>query len=206
MLNKTGFDLWADGYDRAVGLSDESNTYPFAGYKRVLGHIYQQIMAHGPCPVLDLGFGTGTLTARLYEQGCDVWGMDFSPRMLELAQAKMPGAHLFSGDFTCGLPPALREQRYAFIVSTYALHHLTDAQKPGFLQSILPLLAPGGQLLIGDVAFATRRQLEDCRAQTGPEWDSDEFYFVCEDLLPLFPGLRFEPVSYCAGVLTLTAS
>lgn len=34
MLNHKGFDLWADGYDKSVGLSDEANTYPFAGYKR----------------------------------------------------------------------------------------------------------------------------------------------------------------------------
>ena len=36
MLNHKGFDLWADGYDKSVGLSDEANTYPFAGYKKVL--------------------------------------------------------------------------------------------------------------------------------------------------------------------------
>ena len=44
MLNKEGFDLWADDYDKAVGLSDEENTYPFAGYKEVLGGIFQTIM------------------------------------------------------------------------------------------------------------------------------------------------------------------
>ena len=30
MLNNTGFDLWADGYDKSVGLSDENDRYPFA--------------------------------------------------------------------------------------------------------------------------------------------------------------------------------
>lgn len=38
------FDLWADGYDKIVGISDEKNTYPFAGYKKVLGFIFQTIM------------------------------------------------------------------------------------------------------------------------------------------------------------------
>ena len=33
MLNNKAFDLWADGYDKTVGISDEKNTYPFAGYK-----------------------------------------------------------------------------------------------------------------------------------------------------------------------------
>lgn len=31
MLSSQGFDLWADGYDASVGLSDEENSYPFAG-------------------------------------------------------------------------------------------------------------------------------------------------------------------------------
>ena len=39
MLDKKEFDLWADGYDKTVGISDEENTYPFAGYRKVLGFI-----------------------------------------------------------------------------------------------------------------------------------------------------------------------
>ena len=31
MLDNTGFDLWADGYDESVGISEENNSYPFAG-------------------------------------------------------------------------------------------------------------------------------------------------------------------------------
>ena len=49
MLNNKGFDLWADGYDKAVGISDEENTYPFAGYKKVLGLIFQTILELGKC-------------------------------------------------------------------------------------------------------------------------------------------------------------
>ena len=47
MLNHKGFDLWADGYDKSVGLSDEANTYPFAGYKKVLAAIFQTVMQTG---------------------------------------------------------------------------------------------------------------------------------------------------------------
>ena len=36
MLNETGFDLWADGYDQSVGLSEEQGSYPFAGYRSVV--------------------------------------------------------------------------------------------------------------------------------------------------------------------------
>ena len=74
MLNNKEFDLWADGYDKAVGLSDEGNTYPFAGYKKVLGFIFQTIMGSESAVVLDIGFGTGTLTTKLYEHGCSIYG------------------------------------------------------------------------------------------------------------------------------------
>ena len=45
MLNNRGFDLWADDYDKSVGLSDEGGTYPFAGYKDILIKIYNSVLS-----------------------------------------------------------------------------------------------------------------------------------------------------------------
>lgn len=59
MLNNKGFDLWADGYDKSVGLSDEDGTYPFAGYKNILNEIYNRVLSRFGMVVLDIGFGTG---------------------------------------------------------------------------------------------------------------------------------------------------
>lgn len=203
MLDKQGFDLWADGYDRAVGLSEAEDTYPFAGYREVLGRIFETVLKKRNAAVLDIGFGTGTLTAKLYERGCTVYGQDFSARMIELASAKMPEAFLYQGDFTKGLAEPLRRRRYDFIVSTYALHHLTDGQKIAFLHTLYDRLKEKGQILIGDVAFETRADLERCRQNAGDEWDDEEYYFVADELRGHFPGLRFTPVSHCAGILTL---
>ena len=203
MLDHKGFDLWADGYDQAVGLSDDENSYPFAGYKEILGRIYQLIMERPKAVVLDIGFGTATLAAKLYEQGCAVYGQDFSARMLELASKKMPDAHLYQGDFSQGLVKPLLCQRYDFIVATYSLHHLTDAQKIAFLQVLRGLLKEHGKILIGDVAFETRLQMEQCRQEVGDEWDEEEIYFVFEELKNAFPDLQFAKVSSCAGLLTL---
>lgn len=144
MLNNTGFDLWADGYDKSVGLSDENDRYPFAGYRAMMNALYQRVLAQSGRDVLDIGFGTGVLTSRLYEQGCQIYGQDFSARMIELAQAKMPDARLYQGDFSKGLVPELCAQQYDAIVATYSLHHLTDAQKIGFLRALLPLLKQDG--------------------------------------------------------------
>lgn len=203
MLNSNGFDVWADGYDESVRLADESDAYPFAGYATILKEIYGRVCASGAKAVLDIGFGTGTLAGQLYQQGCDVFGQDFSSRMIQLAQGKMPRAQLYQGDFSLGLVQALKQQRYDAIIATYALHHLTDEQKVAFLQELLLLLQDNGCIYVGDVAFATRAQLEQCKAQAGDDWDASEIYFVYDELKQAFPQLRFEPVSHCAGLLTL---
>lgn len=203
MLDNKGFDLWADGYDETVGLSDGENSYPFAGYREVLARIYKTVLAKRKPAVLDIGFGTGTLTAKLYEQGCEIWGQDFSERMIELAKAKMPHAHLFQGDFTQGLAEPLLQNSYDFIIATYSLHHLTDDAKIGFIRSMKELLTEGGIILIGDVAFATREDLERCRKDAGEEWDDDEIYFVADEVRQAFPDMSFEKVSHCAGVLSI---
>ena len=206
MLNHQEFDLWADGYDQSVGLSDEENTYPFAGYRKVLGGIFQTIMAHPRAAVLDIGFGTGTLTAKLYEQRCTIYGQDFSPKMIELARAKMPNAHLYAGDFSKGLVEPLRNLRYDYIIATYSLHHLTDAQKCAFLRALRGCLKADGQILIGDVMFQTRAELDTCKRDAGEEWDDDEIYFVADEFAQAFPRHVFTPVSHCAGILAFDRS
>ncbi len=203
MLSQSGFDLWADGYDKSVGVSEEENSYPFAGYKTVLGTVFQTVMEKPNAVVLDLGFGTGTLTAKLYENGCTVYGQDFSARMIELASENMPNAHLYQGDFTQGLAAPLLAQRYDFIVATYSLHHLTDAQKVSFLRILREYLNPGGQILVGDVAFETRAELEQCRKAAGDAWDDEEIYFVADELKKDLPQITFSKISYCAGIIAL---
>ena len=205
MLDHKGFDLWADGYDKTVGVSDEENAYPFAGYKDVLGTIYKTIIKKPNAVVLDIGFGTGTLTTKLYENGCTIYGQDFSARMIELASEKMPNANLYQSDFTHGLVEPLLAQRYDFIVATYSLHHLTDEQKVSFLRMLRDHLNPGGQILIGDVAFDNRSQLEQCRKDAGDEWDDEELYFVVDELKGEFPELGFKQISHCSGVLSIPA-
>ena len=187
MLSNTGFDLWADGYDKSVGFSDENGRYPFVGYRAMMNALYQRVLAQSGRDVLDIGFGTGVLTSRLYERGCHIYGQDFSARMIELAQAKMPEAKLYQGDFSKGLVPELCVRQYDAIVATYSLHHLTDAQKIGFLRTLLPLLKQDGCIFIGDVAFRTRVKLEACRNAAGDEWDGDEIYFVYDEFRPHFP-------------------
>lgn len=204
MLDSEGFDLWADGYDESVHLCEEDDEYPFAGYKRVLGEIYRRVMERGGGDVLDLGFGTGVLTSRLYDAGCRISGVDFSEKMIALAKAKLPEALLVQSDFSKGLPEEIMRRRFDSIISTYAFHHLRDGAKPDFLRKLSTLLKPGGEILIGDISFVTRQDLEMCREKYRDSWDNDEEYFVAEELQKtLGEGIacEYRKMSHCAGIL-----
>ena len=203
MLDNKGFDLWADGYDRSVDMSDEDNTYPFAGYKKVLAGIYEAIRKGQGKRVLDIGFGTGVLAAKLYENGYEITGIDFSERMLQIAQEKMPSARLIQHDFSKSLPAELANAQFDAIVCTYSIHHLDDAAKIAFLKELQTHLNPAGRIYIGDVAFASREELRACRENCGDEWDEDEFYIVAEEIKKEIHGVQFAKISCCAGILTL---
>lgn len=207
MLNKQGFDLWANDYDQTVKISEENNQYPFAGYKEILNTIFNETMQKECSHILDIGFGTGILASRLYEEGHQIDGMDFSAEMIAIAQVKMPKAKLIEGDIADGLPAELKEETYDSIISTYALHHLNDDQKVDFIQELLPSLAEGGKIYIGDIAFETREQLEQCKQDSIKYWDHDEFYFVYEEIHEALKGIcrcEFHPVSHCGGVFVLS--
>ena len=115
----------------------------------------------------------------------------------------MPGAHLFPGDFSRGLAKPLLNQNYDFIVATYSLHHLTDEQKVSLLHTLLERLNKDGRIMIGDVAFETRKELDQCRLEAKDEWDNEEIYFVIDELRKSFPQLSFTKISYCAGIISL---
>lgn len=203
MLNQIGFDLWADGYDASIARSDAEDRYPFAGYKKLLTAIYAAVQQAPGIRVLDLGVGTGVLAQRLYADGYTITGVDFSPRMLSLAGEKMPGARLFLHDFSTGLPPALAGETFDHILCTYAIHHLTPSKQIALLRELTGHLMPGGQLLLGDIAFADRAALNRCRARAGSEWDDEEYYPVAQELQLYFPKLYFEAYSHCCGVFRL---
>ncbi|WP_226675269.1 class I SAM-dependent methyltransferase [Mesobacillus jeotgali] len=207
MLNKQGFNLWADGYDKTVQVSEENGVYPFAGYREILNTIFKEVMERENSRVLDIGFGTGVLTARLYENGHHIDGIDFSQRMIALAQPKMPNANLLEWDIANGLPSEVKGKQYDFIVSTYALHHLTDEDKVLFIKGLLQLLSEDGKILIGDIAFQTRQQLGTCKNDSNEFWDEDEFYFVFNEVrsvLEDYCKLEFLPISHCGGVIEIT--
>lgn len=205
MLSSQGFNLWADNYDQTVELSEENNRYPFAGYKEILNTIYNEVMQKDGAKILDIGVGTAVLTSKLYEKGYQIDGIDFSSKMLAIAEGKMPQAHLMEWDIRKGIPPHILNKKYDSIISTYTLHHLTDKEKIPFINKLLTMLNKNGKLFIGDISFENRTKLKQCREDHINYRDEDEFYFVYDEIKDLSTGeCKFYPFSHCGGLFILS--
>lgn len=205
MLTNQGFNLWSDNYDQTVQVSEENNLYPFAGYKKILNTIFNEVMQEENSKVLDIGFGTGVLTSKLYENGHQIDGVDFSSKMISIAQSKMPNANLYEWDISVGLPPEILENKYDSIISTYTLHHLTDEEKISFITDLILLLKKDGNIFIGDISFETREKLDTCRQESIEYWDEDEYYFVYDEISSLLKvQCEFYPISHCGGVFIIS--
>ncbi|MDQ0271616.1 hypothetical protein [Cytobacillus purgationiresistens] len=50
---------------------------------------------------------------------------------------------------------------------------------------MLALLTDQGKVIIGDIAFQTRADLEACKQKSIDDWDHAEFYFVFEEIQPV---------------------
>lgn len=196
------FDDWAAQYDQDV--TDDG--FPFTGYARVLDEVVRQAQAAPGMRVLDLGTGTGNLAARFAALGCELWCTDYSPKMLELARAKLPAARFFEHDLRQPFPPELA-QRFDCIVSAYVFHHL---ELPGKVALAARLIAehllPGGRLVIADVSFPDALALSAARQAAGKGWDEEPYWIAAEAL----PALRaagipaaYTQISNCAGIYRL---
>ncbi|MFI6281084.1 class I SAM-dependent methyltransferase [Streptomyces sp. NPDC050988] len=109
-------------------------------------------LPRGPADVLDLGCGTGSLSLLASEQRHRVTGVDSSPRMVDLARAKLAGrdAAFLVGDAAA---PPVGEQRFDVVLVRHVLWTLPD---PGrVLRHWRGLLRPGGRLVLIEGVWGT---------------------------------------------------
>ncbi|WEV24106.1 class I SAM-dependent methyltransferase [Streptomyces sp. 71268] len=96
-------------------------------------------------PVADLGCGPGKVTAYLTELGVPAFGVDLSPRMVELARRAYPRVRFTVGSMTA-LPIADAELGGA--LAYYSTHHTPPDVLPSVFAEFHRTLAPGGQLML----------------------------------------------------------
>ncbi len=201
------FDDWAAKYDETVSAE---RGFPLEGYQRVLAEIVRCADVRSGMAVLDVGIGTGNLALRFIERGCEIWGFDFSSKMLAKARAKLPEATLVQADVLGAWPRELN-RRFDRIVSGYVLHEFDLAAKVTVLcRLVKDHLADGGQIVIGDVAFATGSDWAKAREFWRGQWEDDEFYWAADEAREVCARagleLTYAQVSSCEGVFQIRAA
>jgi SAM-dependent methyltransferase len=95
--------------------------------------------------ILDVGCGSGPLSAALRERGALVSGFDLSKAMIELARARLgEDADLIVHDLAEPLPYA--DAAFDDVVASLVLHYLEDWTEP--LAELRRVLKPGGRLIL----------------------------------------------------------
>jgi len=105
--------------------------------------------------VLDLGAGSGFLSLAMAPRVREVVAVDISDAMLERLQADAQEAGLVNVEVQVADLAALEcpANSIDVIVSSYALHHLTDVDKSALVARAHEWLRPGGRLVIADMMF-----------------------------------------------------
>jgi 2-polyprenyl-3-methyl-5-hydroxy-6-metoxy-1,4-benzoquinol methylase len=105
--------------------------------------------------VLDLGCGSGQISIPLADRGANVLGVDVSPAMATALRAEADRRGLKA--LTAIAVPIeeldLPQASVDLVVSSYALHHLRDADKARLVAAASRWLRPGGRLVIADMMF-----------------------------------------------------
>ena len=197
------FDQWAASYDADVG---DSTEFPFGGYDRVLGRVVELAAVAPGMEVLELGPGTGNLTARLVAAGASVWALDFSAAMLARARAKVPAAHFAKAGLMDAYPPEFHRP-FGCVVATYTFHELPATDKLTLLRRLLAEhLAPDGRIVIGDIGFPDAAARETAKQRAGGAWDEEYYWLAGETadmLAAMHLGHTWEQISTCGFVLSV---
>ena len=111
--------------------------------------------------ILDLGAGTGLLSAFIRERFPDVYLhlIDTAPAMLEQARSRFaedPKVVCQLGDYTS----CTWDRPYDAIVSALSIHHLSDSAKRKLFGRILSALQPGGIFINAEQILAPTAELE----------------------------------------------
>jgi ArsR family transcriptional regulator len=117
--------------------------------------------------LLEIGVGTGGLLTELAARASQVIGVDHSPAMLEEARRRLTAAGITGVELRLGemshLP--LSDASVGCVVANMVLHHAADPAQ--VLTEIRRVLAPGGSLLLADLA---RHEREAAREQLADQW------------------------------------
>lgn len=134
-----------------------------AYYYDILGMIAARVDGGENVRILDLGCGTGNITALLRERfpQATVYGVDPADKMVELAADRFRAdgkVEIWEGEGTrIPFPPG----HFDYVVSNLALHHVLPEQRSLCAAEVARVLKPGGRLVYSDLFWEVGGGRED---------------------------------------------
>ena len=125
-------------------LSDSLAGEPYL--RAALALFAELVRDSGGGPVADLGCGPGHITAHLQQLGVRAFGIDLSPKMIDVARHSHPGLRFETGSMT---DLRLADASVAGLLSFWSLVHTPDDEFPAIFARFRRVLRPGGPLLLG---------------------------------------------------------
>jgi SAM-dependent methyltransferase len=153
---------YSDSYDL---LYDEKN---YEGECDVLERIFREYAEKPITSILDLGCGTGNYALRLAQRGYEVYGVDLSESMLEIAREKIQNTPASIQFFHSDIASIQLDRQFDAALMMFAVlgYQHTNEQITKTLKNISTHLNAGG-LLIFDVwygpAVLSQKPQEKCR-------------------------------------------
>ncbi|MWA15758.1 methyltransferase domain-containing protein [Streptomyces sp. BA2] len=142
-------DTTADAYDAIADVYAElvRDAYDALPLDRALLAAFAELAsAHDAGPVAELGCGPGQTTALLRDLGLDVFGIDLSPVMIDLARESYPDLRFEVGSMDAlDLP----DGKLSGILSWYSVIHTPPQELPPYFAEFRRVIATGGHLLLG---------------------------------------------------------
>lgn len=116
------------------------------GYRKGLNRLVELCVNEGD-RVVDVGCGTGSATVLAALKAKEVVGIDLSPHMIELAEAKVRDHGLTN---TCLLSCSVEEyspvEPFDTVISSFMIPHVKPEYRPAIYRCMFNFLRPGGSV------------------------------------------------------------
>jgi putative AdoMet-dependent methyltransferase len=170
-----------------------------AAYHDVLAWVIKEAGIDTSSRVLELGSGTGNLSSLIHSCG-ELVCIDLSEQMETIARSKLahiPSRRFVKADilevFDCETAP------FDSVISTYAVHHLTDEEKRLLFANIFAHLVPGGRAVFGDLMLQNDEdrsgKIQEYRTKGDPQTAQaieEEFFWSIDTAVPDLLELGFQ--------------
>jgi ubiquinone/menaquinone biosynthesis C-methylase UbiE len=98
--------------------------------------------------VLDVGCGTGSDLKSYHRAGCDVYGVDLSPAMLQVARRKFGNTADMHLCDAAQMP--FQDESFDLVLSTYTLHEIPHEHRSAVIHEMIRVVKLDGRLLLTD--------------------------------------------------------